>query len=300
MEAEVRKQRTAMQGLRHSPDMKLAEAINEYLDARVISQGTRQRETQALNTFVRGIGNKRLADLTPRALAEYIERRKLLLAPWTSYRETLWLRSRFQWFAEQWYIPANPVELVKVRVPHETRRRALSYDETRQLCAAASSRIIVRYLLAQDAGLALQEMSNLRRRHIDLQEKMIEVLPIKGRAHRAVPMTERLHRELAHRLAEVTDPDAKLVATRKENPRDPHSFVRHLRLRVPFTFTAHDLRHTFSTRLAAVAQRQRIVQYLMGHHPRTPTEKYDHPSLQDCRAAIAAMDAARRKGEQSA
>ncbi|MBI4165396.1 MAG: hypothetical protein HY508_06640, partial [Acidobacteria bacterium] len=189
LEQESRATRTALRNFRNSVGITLGEAIDQYLRSRGhLHRRTRATETARFANLWRELGNKPLEQITPGAISDYFAGRKLVLAPWSLYREACMLHKMFAAFKKWWFIPANPVELVKVRVPHETRRRALSYDETRQLLEAASNRVIVRFLLAHDAGLAMQEMANLRRRHIDLAEKMIEVLPIKGRAHRAVPM----------------------------------------------------------------------------------------------------------------
>jgi integrase len=80
-------------------------------------------------------------------------------------------------------------------------------------------------------------------------------------------------------------------------PHSANKFIPRARRVVGAAFRFHDLRHTFATRLAGVAQRPRLVQYLLGHHATTPTEKYDHPTQEETRAAIQAMDAANQKGE---
>jgi len=299
LDQEADQQRSALRSFRKAADLNLGEAVNEYLAARVVSESTRRRETQALNTLVRGLGNKPLASITPRAVAEYMERRKEILAPWTLYRESLWLHALFQWFTAQWFIPANPVTSnPKPTAPRQSRARALSYGETAELVSNTNVRLRLRVLLALDAGCSSLEAHNLRRRHVDFEARAIDVHPVKQHAFRRVPMTPRLESELAQLLAGVTSPDAPIIS-RASRPigEKARSHLSHmLRMRVSFEMRYHDLRHTFATRLAAVAQRPRIVQYLLGHHPTTPTEKYDHPTEEDARAAIQAMQ--QRESEQ--
>ena len=93
-------------------------------------------------------------------------------------------------------------------------------------------------------------------------------------------------------LAGVERPDALLFTRAMRSLRATASFMPTLRNRVQFHFRYHDLRHTFATRLAAVAQRPRLVQYLLGHHPTSPTDWYDHPQPEELRAAIQSMQAA--------
>lgn len=303
MEAQVQQARATMRNFVGSIDMKLGEAVNDYLAGRVTAQGTRRRETQALNTFVREFGNKPLDQITPRGLAQYQERRKLILAPWTAYREACWLRSVFGWLIEHGYIPSNPVaELPRPHAPHESRARSLTYGETRELIQNLGSRLMPRALVALDTGASTGELHQLRVRHISLDERSIDINPVKVHAFRRVPMTARLEEEISQRLRGAKNPDAVLFsyATRQIQEKSLSHLSHLCRMRVSFHFRFHDLRHTFGTRIGAVAQRHRIQQYLLGHHPVTPTEKYDHPTPEELRTTIDQMDAARQIGEQTA
>lgn len=54
----------------------------------------------------------------------------------------------------------------------------------------------------------------------------------------------------------------------------------------------HMLRHTYATRLMRVTD-IRTVQTLLGHRHLTSTERYTHPSTEDCKAAVTALELSR-------
>lgn len=159
---------------------------------------------------------------------------------------------------------------------------------------------LVMVYLMLDAGLRLSEVIKLHWHNVMLGTTLAEAITIskeiaKGGYERIVPMTERLHLELA-----------LLCGIQKKSPH-PWQTLPIIRHRFKTTATnkrqverlvfaaglltigrnvhPHMLRHTFATKLLKVTN-IRTVQELLGHKRITSTQIYTHTNAEDCKKAI--------------
>jgi integrase len=290
LEAEAHSTRSAIRRFSHTTDCTLSEGIVAYFNARAASKATRDTERLRLTRISKALGQVQLSLVSPKLLTDYLEVRRQELSPGTLYAEARLIHRLFAWLCERWFLPLNPAPAIQVPPPRVSCARALTADELQAIQNAASSYSWLKILLALDAGLRYSEVVALRLQHLDVANRELLVFSRKTRTQRNVPMTNRLFLAVMERAQQLEDPDAHLLQWGAKPGYPKSAFMRHLREKVGFHFRFHDLRHTFATRLAGVAQRPRILQTLLGHRPLTVTDLYDHPNREELRAAIDAME----------
>jgi len=292
LDEEARSGRSALRNMGQGGDITFTEAVTAYLNARAASESTKTTERLRLSRVARRLGQVKLAALSPELIKDYIEVRRGEVSPGTLYAEACLLHRLFDWLKERWFLPANPVTRPGVPPARTTPAFALTFDQERLIRDSSSETTWLRILLALDAGLRYSEVVGLRKQHVDAEQQTLTVYSRKTRTVRVVPMTTRLAVLILRRWQQLEDAEAHLIQWGGFPIHHRSAFMRHLRQRVGFHFRFHDLRHTFATRLSAVAQRPRIVQAALGHAARTPTDLYDHPSTEELRAAVLSMERA--------
>jgi integrase len=125
------------------------------------------------------------------------------------------------------------------------------------------------------AGLRLGEVHMLRWRDVDLHRKVLLVRYGKGNRHRAIPLHPELIQELS--AAIYREPQHAVVDDGQGNPVSAgtisHIFDRWLAGR-GVRCHAHQLRHTFATRLLEAGVDLRTIQELLGHESIVTTQRY--------------------------
>jgi integrase len=152
-------------------------------------------------------------------------------------------------------------------------------------------------------GLRQGELLGLRWRDVDLNARKIRVVspfvrgefgdPKSAGSGRSVPMAERV----ADALGELRERsyyahDRHLVSCHPKTgkPLDRSKLVRRFKQAIDragvHRITAHELRHTFGTRMAAAGTPMRTLQHWMGHADSKTTQIYAHyqPSDQEADA----------------
>ena len=170
------------------------------------------------------------------------------------------------------------------------------------------------FLLMTDAGLRVGELVQLKFSDFLVADKFATALRIRGeiakcQIERVVPLTPRLQAAIRgyyeseiQRRGRIEDPNDPTTYFRNQfafsntAPRSAAMTTRQVeRWLEKLSFIAlgrkvhpHQLRHTFGTNLAAVAQ-PHVVQELLGHRNLSSTQVYTHANGQDCRNAIDSM-----------
>lgn len=270
------------------PDLKLTEAVELFLAQMPALPITRIHNAQRLKALIKIIGDPSIHDVTPQLLATYQARRKGEVSIATLAYEAQVAFRFFRFLTDQGYLQTNPARALERKQPRTSPGRELTDDEENKILRGCTERIQLRLLLALDAGLRRGEVMRLKRRDWNKTEHTLTVWRPKTRTSTILPLTQRLQ-QMLHTFAGHLAPDS-IISTYGSSPvRKGTDVLKKLRARTAVPFRFHDLRHTFATRLRRVASFE-IVRHLLGHAPTTTTERYIHPSLEDARQAIDAME----------
>lgn len=208
------------------------------------------------------------------------------------------LHSLFEFAIRNGWATDNPCK--RVAKPKKRRARKLRFLDGPELEAVlrvvpddsrgATERCL--FLVAAMTGLRIGELLGLRWRDLDWKAQKIRVGdnwvrgefgdPKSARSDRAVPMAQRIARELElHFRGSAYQGDDDLVFPHPETgaPLDKSKvrkrFVAAVRAAgITRHLTLHDLRHTFGTRMAAAGVPLRTIQEWMGHADFKTTQIY--------------------------
>jgi len=142
-------------------------------------------------------------------------------------------------------------------------------------------------LLMEYAGLRLAEVAKLLWRDVDLEAGTLIVRQGKGRKDRALP----IHGRLAANLALTPEDKQRGAVCGHSDGRPlsyksiPHTFDRWLKDE-GLDISAHQLRHTFATRLLWAGRDLRTIQRLLGHASLSTTERYLQVEMEQKRDAV--------------
>jgi len=161
-------------------------------------------------------------------------------------------------------------------------------DRKEQRCHARDRRAV---LIMLYAGLRLSEAANLMWADIDLMSGVLMVQNGKGGKWRMIPIHERLRA-----ILELVPIDERhgAVAGKKDGralryTSLPHIFDRTIVEAVDLKITAHQLRHTFATRLLWAGANIREIQQLLGHKSLATTQRYLALEIDQKRAAVSRL-----------
>jgi site-specific recombinase XerD len=211
------------------------------------------------------------------------------------------LRCFCAWLLEEGYLAIDPTKGLrnpKVVIPPP---QPLSEQETSALLAtiaqpprshkATWQRNRRAVFLMLYAGLRISEVAALRWRDVDMQRQSLLIRDGKGGKSRSVPIHPALEGELSR--ATHTEPHHAVVDQGDGTPLTvksaAHIFDRWLRGR-GIQVHAHQLRHTFATRLLDAGENLRTIQVLLGHESLETTQRYLAVSVAGLTGAVARLD----------
>jgi integrase len=272
------------------PDLRISEALQLYLASLPGTESTRSYNTQRVGAVMKLIGDPVIYDVTPKTLSEYQDRRRALVSPTTLAYEAQTLHRLFRFLVEKGYLQNNPAQTLPRKDPRISAGKEISYPDEQKILRACSKRIQLRLLLGFDAGLRRGEIMGMRRRDWDREKALLTIWRPKTKTLSQIPCTARLQAALKE-IAGHLQPDSAIQSYGAKAVKKGTDALKGLRARTQVPFRLHDSRHTFATRLRRTAPFE-VVRLLLGHSFRNTTERYIHPSTEDCRAAIAAMEQA--------
>ncbi len=257
-------------------------------------------------------------DVTPVLLQDYRSYMQTVKSckPATINKALATLKTFFSWAVDTGHIDVNPASKVKMkRVQLTHAPKWLNDGEVNRLLYAVEGQkndfkrsrdmAIVRTML--DAGLRVEEVSELKLGHIDLKGEMVNVVNGKGGKFRSVPMTKELRKVLKAWLAYRMDSD-KVVHQLSDflfvSERSGQMTTRAIAYVVDGYlekcgllersqdgsktegFSCHSLRHTFCKRLVNAGWPLQNVAKVAGHDSIQTTMRYVEPSQDELKTAI--------------
>jgi site-specific recombinase XerD len=255
------------------------------------------RYVDHIKQFVREARVDRLAHITRRVVQSYIIDLAERCGSGTVRNALSALRGWCAWLVDEGYLDSDPTRGIrspKVALPPPA---ALSTSETSELLAAIAQppqshkatwqRNRRAVFLMLYCGLRISEVAALRWRDVDIERSVLLVRDGKGGKSRSVPIHPALEGELSR--ATHTEPHHAVVDQGDGTPLTvksaAHIFDRWLRGR-GIQVHAHQLRHTFATRLLDAGENLRTIQLLLGHESIETTQRYLAVSVEGMRQAV--------------
>jgi len=242
-------------------------------------------------------GKQHAADISRRAIREYLERKAAANAPIQANRIRALLRKIFNWAISFDILENNPVFLVPAPAKARKRERVLTEDELKRLWYAleadannsvgvdsqsrkyAAGLIKLRILTAQRGG----EIANMEWTELDMNTGWWTIPAEKaknGLSHR-VPLSPAALKVIREMKAVAGDTGKKYVFP---NPKgDAHrksiqSDIRQVREAAAIDFTGHDLRRTASSMMTGMGILRLTVSKILNHTEGGVTNIYDRYS----------------------
>lgn len=280
------------------------ESFAAQLAARKCSARTIDTYGRALARFVASLCDEpTIADIHAESIGRYqVDRRHL--APATIGKDLSAIRAYCRWCIRAKLRADDPTLELEWPKRSEPIPRALSLRELRELDALLDQPLPVldvktRHVRQRDhrivllmlyAGLRLSEVARLLWRDVDLEAGALIVRQGKGRKDRALPIHHRLASNLA--LTPVEKQKGALCGHADGRALSyksiPHTFDRWLKAE-GMALSAHQLRHTFATRLLWAGRDLRTIQRLLGHASLSTTERYLQVEMEQKREAVDAL-----------
>ena len=310
----------------------LAEAWHHYEispNRRDIAKSTLQAKRNTWMEFARWIEHNHmemteLAHVTPAAAAEYLAQFRSHHSGNTYTNHACTLREVFRTLGEKSGLAENPFDGVRLRPDDSISRRELTLDEVERLYTAATKRGPEWKLLVMTGiytGLRLGDCCRLKWEYVNLNRKIIQLVPAKTRSHaQGRPVTIPIHPILEAELAPLAARRAEFVrAGDVVSPyvnvpiADTYNTARWRidevlakifkaanitmsvrsegRRRKTVIASFHSLRHTFVSFSANAGVPLPVVQSIVGHCSTAMTRHYYHESEEALRSAVEAIPA---------
>jgi integrase len=261
--------------------------------------------TKSLTAF---FGGRTLAEITPKLIVEYKNRRYAVgLKPASINRELASLKKAFNLAVREWeWCRENPVSRVSMERENNQRDRWLSVEEETRLLQACAPWLHDLVTFALHTGMRMGEILELRWRGVDFTRRTVMVVRSKNGERRTIPVNETvLHvmkqKAKGRHLSLITQADVSgdlVFLSRTGTALESGHLRRAFRLALKKAriedFHFHDLRHTFATRLVQAGVDLYKVQRLLGHKSPIMTQRYAHHYPESLRDGVEILD--RRAG----
>jgi integrase len=246
----------------------------QYLET-IAHPNTKRAYSSCIQMLLSFFGDARLSQITPGRIEDFkLSRTKSGAGPAIINRNLAVLRLMMKRAARQRLIARNPFEEVDFLEERSHRRRAynLPFDEQMRLEAAAKPLLRTLVVLLTETGLRVRkEGLSLKWDDVDLVDGSLFVRESKSLAgRRTAPLSKFCVAALSD-WRRLTGPDfSPYVFANPNNPELPlrnvrKTWTRALKNAKIEYFPIYNLRHTFSSRLAAAGVPSVFIKQLLGH-----------------------------------
>lgn len=298
----------------------VAEPVETYAKRWMVGKySTRSKRTATtyepvIDSFLAGIGSKKLAPLTAIIPADVEAHRDRLTAggrkPSTVRNALKIIGAMFNAALRQGLVESNPVPAVEVNDAPQQERDPFSAEEIKLLLEHAEDEWKTLIMLGGFAGMRLGDAVNLRWDNVDLTEGIITFTPQKTSRKGlilTVPMNTKLHDHLMKLAGDtgglicstlakygiggrfgLSGRFSTLMATAGIQNRIVAEGVGKGRKQLAKGF--HSLRHSFNTSLLNAGVDEKIRMSLSGHTTSRMNRRYSHAEVETLRAAVDKME----------
>ncbi|MBI3584017.1 MAG: tyrosine-type recombinase/integrase [Nitrospinae bacterium] len=240
-----------------------------------------------------------LANITPRFISDYMERRKEEgAAIATINREHAMLSKAFNLAYKRWeWCRENPCVKVQKEPEHNERVRRLTVDEAENLIKGCqgylNGQLVDIVTIALLTGMRQGEVLNLKWSDIDLFKKAITVTKTKNKEPKTVPMSDTVY-DILLKKSKVVSMSGYVFSTSKGTRIAARNLMRKwykvLNKTGITNLKFHDLRHSFGTIAAENGADLQTIAKLMGHKNLSVTRRYLHNSVESLRQYVNKVD----------
>jgi integrase len=309
-ESQLRRMIEATRATRVDERLTLEQAAERYIRHLELVKGNAASTIEDYGIMLRRhfapfFSGKGLDRISADDVVAYMHAKRRTLAAKTVRNHLIFLHGVFSYAVKRGWATTNPVAAVD-------RPRQRKADQDIRYLTPAELELVIRavpddllgptdrvlYLAAAVTGYRQGELIAMRWRYVDWLAGRIRVRqnrtrgrwgdPKSYRGNRAVPMTERLARELErHFQRSEYQADDHLVFCHPQtgNPCDPSKIRKRFKEALDRAgvrrITFHELRHTFGTHVAAAGVPPRTLQEWMGHRDPQTTAIYAHYAPSD-------------------
>ncbi len=279
--------------LREAERITLADVLLRY--AEEVSPSHRSTREEAMLRFLakQKIAKLSLANLTPKAIAQFRDERLRKVSSGTVLRDLGTIRAVLNHARREWgYGISNPVEAVRKPSAPPPRERILTEDEERRLLDALTpyqargengqftTCTVVPWvkpavILALETAMRRGELLSLQWKNIDLARRTAFLPMTKNGTARTVPLSpraikvlEELPRSIDDRVFPINYWTLEAVFFRARKAAGLKDFV------------FHSLRHTAATRLAGKLTNVLDLSAVTGHKSLNMLKRYYHPQAE--------------------
>jgi integrase len=281
----------------------------EELMARYLTEhAARQSQPRHYRGYAKSLtaffGGRTLAEITPKLIVEYKNRRYAAgLKPASINRELASLKKAFNLAVREWeWCRENPVSRVSMERENNQRDRWLSVEEETRLLRACAPWLHDLVTFALHTGMRMGEIVELAWRGVDVTRRTVMVFRSKNGERRTIPVNETvLHvikqKATGRHVSVMTQADLSgdfvfpsKTGTALESGHLRRAFRLALGKAKIEDFHFHDLRHTFATRLVQAGVDLYKVQRLLGHKSPIMTQRYAHHYPESLRDGVEVLD----------
>ena len=241
-------------------------------------------------------GGRTLAEITPKLIVEYKNRRYAAgLKPASINRELATLKKAFNLAVKEWeWCRENPVSRVSMEQEHNTRDRWLSVEEEKHLLQTCAPWLHDLVTVALHTGMRMGEILELTWRAVDFTRRTVTVVRSKNGERRTIPVNQTVLAMLKEKTTLRSLRTELVFCSKVFTPMESGHLRRSFRLALGKAqidgFHFHDLRHTFATRLVQAGVDLYKVQRLLGHKSPIMTQRYAHHYPESLRGGVEILD----------
>lgn len=267
-----------------------------------------ERNETSINMMMPYFKGRLIGSIHPFEVEQYKKtRRDGGASPATINRDVACLRNMMKVAVEWEYLRTNPLSSVKMIKEDNDKMWSLSIEEEDRLLAECEKspqrggkekrylRDLV--LFALNSGMRLQEIFELLKIHVNLDQHYLLVVDSKTHESRSVPINETL-KEILLRRKDCPGDHVFTKSCGKKLTVLTNAFWRAVEVagltrwdgdkKTRFRF--HDLRHTFGSRLGMEGVDLKSIMEIMGHKTAKVAMRYQHPSPNHKLKAVQKLD----------
>lgn len=254
----------------------LKEVFNSMIEKSKFTDGTRKQYEGGFKKFPH-LHNRNIADIELWELEELLKDQ----TPAVQARIKKTLHNCYKYALKHDYVNKNIAEFLEVDSFKPKERDVFKLDEIRTLWENVNSKPFDDIpLMLLYTGLRISELLELKKEHINLTEKSLNIIKSKTEAGvRIVPIHDKILPLIQNRM---TEPGNHLIM----NNGRKMAYSTFLREYWNLAYKPHEARHTFVTYLTKCSDDRLAIKRIVGHSNSDITDHYTHRSHDELLAVI--------------